>query len=109
MSTHRPDLDASSGRLARLFSLLGNLVLLVFALQIFHGGARFSGLDAVYWVIVGVILAARYADICCFQAMAAERKRVSLEDWRRYAFVVVPTAGAGWLAVHALGGVGFSF
>ena len=97
--------DSASGCLLRLFwLLLGNALLVIVALQILvreWGG--FSGLDVAYWSVVLLLLAARYADVRYFKGTTAEGKPSTLGDWRRYAFILVLSAGAVWLAVHLLG------
>ena len=105
MPTQDPDFDSSSGCLLRLFwLLLGNAVLVIVALQILiRVGGVFSGLDVVYWSVVALILAARYADIRYFKGTTAEGKPSTLEDWRRYAFILVLSAGVALLTVHFLG------
>jgi hypothetical protein len=50
-----------------------------------------------------LLLAARYADIRYFKGTTAEGKPSTLEDWRRYAFILVLSASVAWLTVHFLG------
>ena len=84
--------------------ILGNLALLAVGGQLlFHPRGWFSALDAVYWLLVALVLAARYADIRYFKGTTAEGKPSTLEDWRRYAFILVLVAGVAWLIVHCLG------
>jgi len=64
----------------------------------------------VYWSVVVLIIAARYADIHYFKGTTADRKPSTLDDWRRHTLIVVVSAGAAWLAahlaVHLLGPIG---
>jgi hypothetical protein len=101
---------APSGCLLRLFWLIaGNAALVIVAGQLLlHPMGWLSGLDAVYWFIVALILAARYTDIRYFKGITAEGKPSRIEDWRRHAFILVLSAGAAWLTVHFLGAFGFS-
>lgn len=102
--------DSPAGCLLRLFwLLLGNAALVLVVLQLLlHPGGWFSGLDAVYWSVVVLIVAARYADICYYKGTTAEGKPSTLEDWRRYTFIIVLSASAAWLTVHFLGAFGLS-
>jgi hypothetical protein len=110
MRTQEQEHDSSLGCLLHLFWLfLGNFVLIVLAgeLLLFPSG-WFSGLDAVYWFVVALIVAARYADIRYFQGATAEGKPSTFEHWRRHAFILVLSASVVWLAVHVLGAFWFS-
>jgi len=108
MQTQERKYDSCSGCFIHLFwLLLGNLALLIVAGRLlFHTGGMFSLLDAVYWLLVVLILLARYADIRYFKGAAADGKPCSLEDWRRYALIFVLWAGLVWMAVHLLGLIG---
>jgi hypothetical protein len=70
----------------------------------------FSRLDVVYWTVVILILAARYADIRYFKGTTAEGNPCSIDDWRRHAFILALLAGAAWLvlrlAAHFFGPTG---
>ncbi len=105
MPTQDQEYDSPSGCLIHLFWLvLGNAVLVVVAGQLLlHPKGWFSGLDAVYWSFVALILAARYADVRYFKGITVEGKPSTLEDWRRYAFILVLSASVAWLTVHFLG------
>jgi hypothetical protein len=110
MATQDQGSESSSGCLLRLFwLLLGNAMLVIVAIQIpARAGGSFTGLDALYWLFVLMILAARYADIRYYKGTTAEGKPSTLEDWRRHAFVLVLVAGAAWLAAHVWGYVRLS-
>ena len=110
MPSHDQEYDSLSGCLLRLFwFFLGNAALVLVAVQLLlQPRGWFSGLDAVYWSVVVLILAARYADIRYYKGTTAEGKPFTLEDWRRYAFILVLSASVAWLTVHFLGAFGLS-
>jgi hypothetical protein len=84
MQTQDQKYDSSSGCLIHLFWLIvGNVALLIVAGQIlFHTGGRFSVFDAIYWLFVVLILAARYADIRFFKGTTVDGKPSTLKDLR---------------------------
>jgi hypothetical protein len=105
MPTQDEGQQSASGCLLRLFWLfLGNGVLGIAAAKLaLHPRGWFASLDAIYWVAVALLVAARYADIRYFRGTTAEGAPATLADWRRYAFILVLSAGVVWLAVHFLG------
>jgi hypothetical protein len=107
MPTQDPHYDSPSGCLLRIFWMfLGNAALVLVALMIVRAGRAFSVLDGVYWLVVVLSLAARYTDIHYFKGTNVEGNPSTPDDWRRYAWILLPLAGAAWLAVHLLGRVG---
>ncbi len=109
MPTQDPNHESSSGCLLRIFWMfLGNAVLAIVALQILRAGRALSVLDGVYWLVVVLSLVARYADIHYFKGTDADGNPPSAGTWRRFALILVLSAGAVWLAIHLLGRVGLS-
>ena len=112
MSHQQQAHDSLSGCLLRLFWLLGgNAVLAIVGVQIlFNAPPMFSRVDAVYWSVVVLIIAARYADMRYFKGATAGGKPSSFDDWRRHTLILVVSAGVAWfaarLAVHFLGPIG---
>jgi hypothetical protein len=102
MQTQDQKYDSSSGCLIHLFWLIvGNVALLIVAGQIlFHTGGRFSVFDAIYWLFVVLILAARYADIRFFKGTTVDGKPSTLEDLRRHATILIISAGVIWITIH---------
>jgi hypothetical protein len=97
----------ASGCLLRLFWLfLGNVALALVAARIlFRAEGLFSLLDAIYWSLVVLLIAARYADIRYCRGATAEGKPASLRDWRRYAWILLLSAAAVWLTVCLVGAI----
>ena len=102
--------DASSGCLLRLIWLVvGNMALMLVGVQLFlHPRGWFSVLDAAYWSIVVLILAARYADMRYCNGTTADGKPCTPAIWRRHTVVLVLLACVVWLAAHSLGALGLS-
>ena len=91
------------GCLTRLcWMALGNLALLITAMLI--AGNRktsFSGADIAFWLIVGVLLVARYADIKWLDGHTADnRQAATLRHWRRYAIFLIVISLVVWLLAH---------
>jgi hypothetical protein len=104
METQDRKNDSSAGCLIHLFwLLLGNIMLLVVAGQLFSGGGKFSWLDILYWLLVFLILLARYADIRYFKGATIEGRPSSMQDWRRHALILILLAGLAWIAIHLWG------
>lgn len=94
--------NPATGCLLRVFWIMvGNLALLFCAVYIAQNATRLVGVaDAVYWAIIGSLLAARYVDIRHFQGRTAEGEPASMAHWRRYAGLLVAVSAGLWLAAH---------
>jgi hypothetical protein len=58
--------------------------------------------DAVYWAIVGSLLAARYVDIRYLRGTTADGEPATMVHWRRYAVTVILISVCLWLVMHAI-------
>ena len=96
--------DPPAGCFLRIFwMIIGNAILLACAYGIVqHRSSLLSIADAFYWAIVGSLLAARYVDIRYLYGLTSEGDPASLDDWRRYAVILVFVATGLWLVVHAM-------
>jgi hypothetical protein len=63
--------------------------------------------DVVYWLIVGLLIGARYIDIVQFKGKTADGEPATTAHLRRYVFTVLLAGVAVWAAARALG-PGFS-
>ena len=92
-----------AGCLLRLFwMMIGNVLLLFCAYGIIqHRSSVLSIADALYWAIVGSLLATRYVDIRYFHGTTGDGDPASLADWRRYTVLVVLVAVGLWLVARA--------
>ena len=96
--------DPPAGCFLRIFwMLIGNAILLACAYGIVqHRSSLLSIADALYWTIVGSLLAARYIDIRYLYGLTAEGDPASMAHWRRYARVLGVVSTGLWLVVHAI-------
>jgi len=93
--------DPVGGCLLRVFwMLLGNLLLLAAAYAITQSPALLGPADALFWLCVGLLLAARYVDVKHFKGRTAEGRPATLADWRRYALLLGGISLGLWLVAH---------
>ncbi|HEV2671421.1 MAG TPA: hypothetical protein VGU74_10025, partial [Gemmatimonadales bacterium] len=91
-----------AGCLLRIFWMgLGNLALLMMTMLIIQRRA-YSLIDAVYWVIVAALIAARYVDITRFHGLTASAEPATRRDFGRYGVGLVVAAAAVWISAHLL-------
>ena len=92
----------SAGCVTRLVWMLGGSFGLLFsAAAIIQRGVALSFVDAIFWAIAGVCVAARYLDIAYLGGETASGEPATLAHWRRYVGFLALFAGAVWLAAHA--------
>ena len=92
------------GCLLRLFwMMIGNVALAASAFGVAEDSALALGsADAIYWAVVGLLLAARYGDIRYFHGRTTDGSPATMAHWRRYAAVLVAVSTAIWLLAHTL-------
>lgn len=91
--------------LLRIFWLLaGYIVIAVLALFIsqHEGALMFSLLDPIFWIVVALMIAARYLDITRYGGATSDGQPATLAHWRRYAIVVLIASAVVWLGAHAI-------
>lgn len=94
------------GCLLRLFWMaLGNLALLGAAAFIGRRGA-FSFLDAIYWLVVIALGAARYFDVVRFHGQTIEGEAATRDDLRRYLVRLLVLAIVLWAVAHVPQAIG---
>ena len=90
--------------LLRLYWMfLGNIILLVSFVSLLHAHGRFGWADAIYWVSVPALVAARYVDIVKLKGLTATGEVANIKHWRKYALGMVLGGVLAWLAAHAIG------
>jgi len=92
-----------SGCLTRVcWMVFGNGALLITALLIAKNHeTSFSPADIAFWLIVGVTLVARYADIKWLAGQTADgRRAATMRHWRRYAILLIAVSLGLWLLAH---------
>ena len=96
--------DPPAGCFLRIFwMIIGNAILLACAYGIVqHRSSLLSIADALYWAIVGSLLAARYVDIRYLYGLTSEGDPATMDDWRRYAKVLGMVSAGLWLGAHAM-------
>ena len=82
--------------------LIGNGILALCTLAIAAGEATFGVADVFYWITVGCLLAARYADIRYFAGKTSEGKPATMAHYRRYSIILCAVAGVVWVVVHLI-------
>jgi len=102
LQQHQVPAPAALGVLARIFWMgAGNFALALVAMLIAQSTAL-SGLDLLFWMIVGALLAVRYVDITRLGGTTAEGAPASTRDWYRYAVYLLLAAGVLWALAHTL-------
>ena len=93
------------GCLLRLFWMaFGNLALLALAALIFEHKA-FSMFDAIYWLLVIALAAARYVDIRRFNGLTVDGEPATATHLRLYLIKLVALAAVLWAVVHVISGL----
>jgi hypothetical protein len=92
-----------AGCLPRVFWMgFGNIALVVAALSI-QRSAGWSIADLVFWLIVGLLLGARYIDIVRYQGTTVHGEPATAAHLRRYIVTLLAVAAAVWALARALG------
>ena len=86
--------------------LIGNGILALCALAIAAGETSFSIADVFYWITVGCLLAARYADIRYLAGKTSEGKPATMAHYWRYGTILCVVSGVVWIVVHLIPGLG---
>ncbi len=87
--------------------LAGNGILAVCAVAIASKGIGiFSLLDVFYWLTVGCLVAARYADIRYLGGRTTDGTSATMAHWRRYALILVVAVTVVWITAHLIPGIG---
>ena len=92
-----------AGCLVRLFWMLaGNLALLVLVFVIYQS-AGWTIADVVFWLVIGLMIGARYMDIARFGGTTMNDEPATMAHFRRYALLVLLGGAGAFAAVRALG------
>ncbi len=99
----QPQYDSAVGCLPRIFwMLIGNIALLMATASV-YGSGGWSIADVVFWLIVGLLIGARYIDIVRFKGKTADGKLATMAHLKRYVLMVLLGGVALWAAARALG------
>ena len=99
----QPQYDSAVGCLPRIFWMfIGNVALFMAAAAV-YASAGWSIADVVYWLIVGLLICARYIDIVRFKGKTTDGEPATTTHLKRYALMVLLVGAALWAAARALG------
>jgi len=91
------------GCLPRIFwMMVGNVALFMAALSVYTS-AGWSIADLAFWLIVGLLICARYVDIVRFKGKTTDGKPATMVHFKRYVLMVLLAGAAVWAAARALG------
>lgn len=91
-----------AGCLARMFWMIGGLVVLIFiSLAIFRNSA-FSIYDIAFAVIVMAMILVRLLDIRYLRGETADGQPATIRDWRRYAVRLAASSAGFWAVLHGV-------
>jgi hypothetical protein len=97
--------SSDGGCLVRGFwMLLGNAMMAVYLVYIAQGdGPLYSFFSLGFWIVLGLVLYARYMDVTRFAGTTSEGDRpATMVDVKRFSKIQVAIAGTAWVVVHAI-------
>lgn len=98
-----PEYQDPLGCLPRIFwMMLGNVGLLFAALKIYMS-TGWSVADVAFWLIVCLLIGARYIDIVRFKGQTMNGEPATMAHLRRYVLLVLVAGAALWAVARALG------
>ena len=80
----------------------GNIALGLLVLSIYRS-AGWSIADLVFWLVVGLLIVARYIDIVRYKGTTIDGKPATMAHFTRYVLVVLVASAAVWAIARALG------
>ena len=95
---------SEAGCLIRLgWMMFGNAALVICIVTIAnHRGNFLSAADAVFWVVVLVLIWLRHVDITRMQGRTAHGQPATLSHWKRYAGLLLAFSLVAWAVAHAV-------
>jgi uncharacterized membrane protein YdcZ (DUF606 family) len=99
----QPEYQDPLGCLPRIFwMMLGPLGLLLATLKVYMS-AGWTVADVLVWLIIGLLIGARYIDIVRFKGQTINEQPATMAHFRPYALLVLVAGTAMWVAARALG------
>lgn len=103
--TISPTSDKQGGMLSLLlrvfWMLLGNIILFLIAFGIYDSGKKGLGLkDAFYWIILILLMLARFIDIKFLDGLTVRGSPASMSHWYRHIITLIICAGLLWGLAH---------
>ena len=96
--------EPPTGCLVRvLWMVIGQGALAILAFTLLRQSPwSFSVRDVAFWLIVGLVIAARYVDVTRFDGRTANGEPATLRDFRRHTIGLVLVCGAVWTFAHSV-------
>jgi hypothetical protein len=102
-SSTQPEYQNPAGCLTRIFWMgIGNCALLLAAVSV-QQSAGWSIADVAFWLIVGLLIGARYIDIGRYKGTTIDGDPATTAHFKRYAPIVLLAGTAVWVIARALG------
>lgn len=99
----QPEYQDPAGCLSRLFWMgFGNIALVLAVLSIYKS-AGWSIADLAFWLIVGLLIGARYIDIVRFQGTTIHGEPATTAHFKRYVMILLLAGAALFTLARALG------
>ena len=101
----KQEYDLPAGCLIRLYwMIVGNALLFFCAMAIAEGNSSlYAPINALFWILLGTLLAARYVDIRFFDGMTGDGDTATMADFKRYAVLLGLMAVGLWIGAHVFG------
>lgn len=93
----------SAGCLTRLFWIAGGNVALFTAAVSIYKSPGWSIADPAFWLIVLLMIGARYVDIVRYQGMTVDGEPATAAHFKRYVLTLLVAAITVWTVARALG------
>lgn len=102
-SSVQPQYQSPAGCLPRLFWMaFGNIALVMAALSIYTS-AGWSTADLALWLIVGLLIGARYIDIVRYKGTTIHGEPATMAHFMRYVLIILMVGAGVWAVARALG------
>ncbi len=99
----QPEFQDPLGCIPRIFWMMMGPLGLFLALVSVGLSAGWSVADLAYWVLVVLLIVARYVDVVRFKGQTADGEPATSAHLRRYILSVLALGVALWVAARALG------
>ena len=88
--------------LMRLIWMMAGGVTLVFSLFAVMKARDFGAADAIFWIIVAMMVAARFLDVRFFQGATTSGEPATMRDFAQYVLMLLLGGGALWGLAHVV-------
>jgi hypothetical protein len=99
----QPEYQNPAGCLTRIFwMMMGPCALLLAAVSV-QRSAGWSIADAALWLIVGLLIIARYVDMVRYKGTTTDGEPTTMAHFKKYVLLVLLAGTATWAVARALG------